>query len=74
MSEPDDKTDDKTKPVADAIADAIADALAAHDWSDWYKALLLAALDETGDVDEAVRCADAAFAETPEPPPEDAVE
>ncbi len=46
----------------------IADALMAHDHEDWYHALLLYALEETGDVADAIKVADMAYLETPEGP------
>lgn len=46
--------------------DTLANALAAHDYTDWYTALLCAALDETGNATEAVQVADVVYAQNPE--------
>ncbi len=47
----------------------IADALAAHQFDDWYHALLSAALDEhKGDVAKAIAAADATFEANPKAP------
>lgn len=49
--------------AARANAGLVADALAAHDYDDWYVALLSAAIDETQDVGRAIEVANAAHEE-----------
>lgn len=44
---------------------ALDDALKAHGYSDWYVALLHAAMDETQDVSRAIQVADAAYKQSP---------
>jgi hypothetical protein len=45
------------------FAEVVAGAMAAHDWSDYYHALLVAGVRHAGDVAEGVRLADAAWEE-----------
>jgi hypothetical protein len=54
--------------VALANTNRIADALQDHAYSDWYIALLTAAIEETGDVAEAIDVANAAWEEVGEDP------
>jgi SPP1 gp7 family putative phage head morphogenesis protein len=55
-----------TTNVSQVYTEAIEDALSAHNYSDWYIALLHCALDETRDVQEAIALADAAHEDQPE--------
>ena len=41
-----------------------------HNYDDWYLALLHTAIDETGDLREAIKVADAAYEENPTSPVE----
>lgn len=52
----------------------LAGALAAHAGEDWFEALLFAALDESGSVEEAIRLAEAAHEELESPAGEDSEE
>ncbi len=54
--------------MTEADTALIADALKAHDHEDWYHALLLHAIEETGDVADAIKVADMAYLEMPEGP------
>lgn len=44
----------------------IADALEAHDHEDWYNALLLQAIEQTGSVELGIKVADEAYRGRPE--------
>lgn len=46
----------------------LTDVLEKHEYSDWYSALLHAALEETKDISKAVQAADAMFAKHPTDP------
>src|SRR5206468_7431478 len=54
--------------VALANTNRIAEALQEHGYSDWYIALLTAAIEETGDVAEAIDVANSAWEEVGEDP------
>lgn len=66
-----DAVDELARLTGNAEPDALAPLLAALDkygWDDWYLALLHAALDEAGDLPEALTLASSAYTESSSPP------
>jgi hypothetical protein len=66
--------DDGEDTIRRETVELLAEALAGHGWDEWYEALLYAALDETTDPAEAVRLADATYAERPSGPADEDTE